>query len=308
MSSDFKKTEEWITRANKERCAAPNGGLCWGKVIWNGKLINLYTNKDFINYIFTQPIAPTLPENKTCMIADFGAGNGYVAQTVVSQLEQPCVIPIGIDRYHPDLKVMKQEKCLVQPIVKPVQGDLRKRPLKENFLPFKKNTFHAGIFRFALSFIGKNFQPQVFKQISRVMKPSAVLVVLNYGVFEENEKNVDAHDILYAKGSAASGRWTFENLKKNMHDPSCEHLIDMAEEAGFEVKAKTDLTDIALGYTSPEIYKKLYRLNSDQHEKLKAVFEKCKEKGVLPFEPDSLRVLRPMYSCVLKKKAPSPSP
>ncbi len=96
---------------------------------------------------------------------------------------------------------------------------------------------------------------------------------------------------------------TFDEIKENRHFPSYESLKVMAKEAGFEVSDEkaSDLTKTVRGYISPKIDKKLYGINRENYKLLKDDFKEWKQEGVLPFEPNSLRVPRPMYSCVLEK-------
>ncbi len=302
MSDDLREKEKWVTRAYSERRFAPDGGLnFWRNVIFRDELIYSYCDPGFVDYIFTKPIAAVL-SNRKCMIADFGSGDGHVAQTVVSQLGRQgdrAVLSVGIDIDRVDLLAMKQEG----PDVQPVQGNLL-------HLPFAPNSFDAGILRFALPFISEENQPRMFEQIYSVLKDGAVLVVLNDGVLET--ETAAHYNTLFAECAASTGRWTVDQLLTDRHFPSCESLKFMAEEAGFEVKAESvsDLTDIAFGYISPEIYATAVPLKEDQYRRLENVFKEWKEKDVLPFEPkpDSLRVPLPMYTCVLQKKRISPSP
>ncbi len=298
MTRASKKQKNWLRRRDLEQTFAPNGALNrWRQVIFNGALIDSYSHKGFIDSIFTQPIAQALQPYGRCVIGDFGSGTGHVAKTVVEQLERlknDDVLPFGIDRYNEDFWKEKPS-----PVIQTAQGSLTE-------LPFKPNVFHAGILRFSLPFVCKNSQPEALKQIYRALKPDAVLVVLNDGVLNETETDKSWND-LFAECS------TFEGLSK-MHYPSYDRLKVMAEEVGFKVSPATDLTDIAFGYLSPEICAHAFQSDKEQRKRLKFLFEKWRQKKVLPFEPEtlrpnSLRVLWPMYTCVLQKKrgnAPSP--
>jgi ubiquinone/menaquinone biosynthesis C-methylase UbiE len=280
MSDVSGEGKNWVARAYSGPTAGQDDGLGWGKAIFRGKVIDVYNDPDLIHAVFTQQLASALPKDK-CIIADFASGNGYVARTVVSQLERPDdrrVVPIGIDSY--DKKYWPK---IPAPRIRTVQGNLLD-------LPFKPNSFHAGILRFALPFIPKDDQPEMFKQIHDVLKPGAILVVLNYGVLNDGISS-DAYNRLFAAGTACEQAVT--------HNPSCESMTAMANKAGFRVNPATDLTGAVVGYISPKIYVGLYKLNPDQQESLKTAFEA--EKDVLPLEPKSLRVRRPMYACVLKK-------
>lgn len=290
MSAVSEERQKWIARNYLERNIAPDGRLNYMRnVIFNDKLINSYYDPDFINYIFTQHIKSALPENEKCMIADFGCGSGLVAKTVVEQLGRPDVLPIGFDTYNKDY--WRGYKPI--PEIQTFQRDLKD-------LRFTSNTFHAGILRFALPFIRENDQPEVLKQIYEVLKPGAVLVVLNDGAFNETERDKSWNTLL-------AECVTFEGLT-SMHYPSFDSLKVIVEKVRFQIKDKKDLTDIAFGYLSPQICARAFKPNKDQRKRLKTLFEKWKQKDVLPFEPEflrpkprSLRVLWPMYTCVLEK-------
>ncbi len=222
------------------------------------------------------------------------AESGHVIQTVVSQLGQPedrRVLPIGIEVDGAALRKMKEKASGVQP----VRGDLLD-------VPFDPKAFHAGILRFVLPFIGKDDQLLALKQIHNVLKDGAVLVILNDGVLKES-KMAEDYKTLFAECAAHEGF-------SNMHYLSGESLIVLADKAGFDVEAAVDLTDIVFGYLSPESFARAAQLTPEKRRSLEAVFKACKQENVLPFEPDpdSLRVLHPMYTCVLKKRRSAPLP
>lgn len=294
MSVDLGNREKWIARHYAERNAASDGRLNeWGNVIFNGKLIDGYFSEALIDYIFTQQIANTLPVSGECLIADFGCGSGHVSNRVASQLTKPerPVVPIGIDKFDENFWRRGKPDFDIETVV---EGNLLKLPIKEN-------AFHAGILRYVLPFIHENDQLLALEQIYRVLKPGAVLVVLNSGVFNQTEKD-KSWNKLYEECCAFNGL-------HNMHHPSCESLIDMATiNVKFHVKHKEELTDIAFGYLSAQICSRAYNLNKEDRKKLKTLFEEWKQKEVLPFEPafirpmpSSLRVPWPRYLIVLQK-------
>jgi ubiquinone/menaquinone biosynthesis C-methylase UbiE len=266
----------------------------WRSVIYKGALIDSYNDKGFMRDLITRPIARELPQNLTGTIADFGSGNGFVGKTVAAQLSQAYrrrALPIGIDSFDKDFWAAKPAV-----MIPTVQGDLKN-------IPFKKNTFDAGILRFALPFVPPKSQPRALEQIYGVLKDGAVLVVLNDGVLNEN-KTAEAYNALFTSAAALAEGLPIRRVKAARYFPSCERLESLAEKAGFTVKASTDLTESALGYTSPEIYARTFNSTAAQKKELKAAFEKWKRQGALPFDPsrpDSLRVPWPMYACVLRK-------
>lgn len=277
---------QWLVRAYSELLDAPNGGLNFFRnAIFFGERINTYVDAGFMDYILTQPIANALPEKGKCVIADFGCGSGHVGYHVASQLTRPKrpVFPIGFDNYDKNFWLTNPT-----PKILTYQRDLKS-------LRFMPNMFHAGILRFALPFVHKKFQPDALKQIHAVLKPGAILVVLQDGVFNKTKPENSWNTLFAACG-------TFERLH-GLHYPSCDSLQAMAKKAGFRVKAATDLTDIAFGYLSPESCAKAFKLTPKEHQRLNTLFQKWRQKNVLPFEPDpnSLRVLWPMYTCVLQK-------
>jgi|GEM_PF-2414235 len=292
MFADFK----WVARAYSEFANAPRGYLNrWGNSIFFGEPSNVYWDPGFIRQVFTDPISRTLPKGNKCVIGDFGAGDGHVSEIVGSQMKQlyDCHIsPIGIDRYDEDLWREKPK-----PIIKTVQGDLKD-------LPFALDSFHAGILSFVLFFIGEKEQRLVLEQIHNVMKDNAVLVVLNYGAFSE-DKTAKAYNKLLSGYVAAADRRSIDEVVAENRYTSCEKLGVMAREAHFGVLSMTDLTNAAFGYTSPEIYGRAARFKDDQLAILEKLYKECKQEGIIPFERDSLRAIRPMYTCVLQKK-PSP--
>jgi ubiquinone/menaquinone biosynthesis C-methylase UbiE len=299
-----KEHKKWVDRFYSERNAAPDGRLnYWRYAIFKdeqdksnskGKLINTYYDRGFIDYIFTQQIARALPPEQKCVIADFGCGDGLVAKTVVEQLGRPndSVLPVGIDNYDIDFWRGEKPTPKIQTVVEGNLLDLH--------VYFDQDYFHAGIFRFALPFIRKDDQQEALNQIYKVLKPGAVLVVLNDGAFNKTERK-KSWNTLFAK-CATYGRLA------NKYYPSCESLKGMAEIAGFHVKDEyaKDLTDIAFGYLSPQICARVFKPNKDQRKRLKTLFEAWKQKDVLQFEPDflrpnSLRLPWPMYTCVFEK-------
>lgn len=285
--------KSWVARVEAEKRLAPDG-LKWGEAIFRGRLTNIYFSPGLIKTFFTWPISHALPKYGRCQIADFACDTGFVARTVARQLGQSHrrrVDLVGIDIYGRGLQVMKQRSRRART----VQGDLKEL----GKLPIEPKSFHAGIFRFALPFIPKDAQPKVFEGIYNLMKEGSVLVVMSYGALGIEE--AEAYNKLFNAGTASWGRRTLEEVNANMHMPSFARVKEMAERAGFSVRPIVDLTHKAFGYLSPEIYGGLYELNDNQLRKLTKVFEEEKQRGILPFEPNTLRVLRPMYTCLLTK-------
>lgn len=298
ISAYSQDQQKWVRRIYAERPFAHDSRLNrWGHAIYNNKLIQYGPHGPFLHTIFTSQIAPVLPPGK-CLIGDFGSGNGSVSDTVACQLQRPedsPARPVGVDIFNETLWSREKFELLI-PII---QGDLRQIPVKDN-------TFHAGLMRFALPFVPKADQAGVLQEIHRVLKPGAVLVVLNHGGFNET-----AEDLAWNSLFAETAR--FEKLT-HMHYPSCERLVQMAtKDARFNVQHTQDLTDIALSYFSPQVAgqgidgKLPQPTKRRMRQELKALFEACKQEGVLPFEPrslrpKSLRVPWRMYTCVLKKE------
>lgn len=282
---------KWIAQRSSSLTGVSENDLGWGEAVYCGEPIDIYYNINLIRDYFTKPIEGALPKNEKCKIADFGSGDGHVIQTVFSQLARPegFVCPFGIDFNKENLVIMEQ----TAPNVKPCLCNLLKLDSH-----FEQDFFHAGIFRFVLPFIRKDDQQKALDQIYKVLKPGAILVVFNYGGFSEGLVS-DAYSRLFAAGSACEQIIT--------HNPSCECVMDMAAKAGFKVDKRKafDLTDVVVGYISPKIYSDVFKrnhgveLSSDQQRILKVAFEA--EKNVLPIEPSSLRVRRPMYTCILEK-------
>jgi SAM-dependent methyltransferase len=284
--------KRWVTRRDAERRVALDGRLNHCRyVIFDNKLINGYRNHEFIRFAFTLPIASVLPASKSLM-GDFGSARGYVGRTVADQLNQQAgrrVVPIGFDNFREDFWQGPREK----PLIKTFHRDLRR-------LNFRAEGFHAGILRFALPFVPKDDQPEALRQIYHVLKPGAVLVVLNDGVFKEAETG-RAWTPLITEVASVEGM-------SGMHYLSCEKLMQLAKEAGFEVTQAEDLTERAMGYLSPRLFAETLEPEAQAAAlaRLEPVFRTWKEKDRSSFEPafldpDSLRVPWRMYRCVLRK-------
>ncbi|MGE4352189.1 MAG: class I SAM-dependent methyltransferase [Bdellovibrionales bacterium] len=294
LSAEDKK---WLRRCEAELLAQPYGGMeaALGRAVFRGKLINSYLDDSFLYSTISSHIAPALPYGE-CLLGDFGSGTGIRGFKVADQLQRPdhCIVrPIGVDIFNKELWTESKPKFFI-PVV---QGDLKD-------LPIKSNTFHAGLFRHALAFVPKDDQPKVFEEIYQVLKPGAVLVVLNFGAFNKTEAGV-AWNALFAKTAECEGLY-------NMHYPTCDDVMAMAKKAGFLVKHAFDLTDEAFSLFSPQVAALVIDKELDwptkrkMRRELKALFQERKQDGVMAFEPSalrpkSLRTALMMYSCVLEK-------
>lgn len=278
-----------LTERQKEAVASvpQSEALAWDEVFYRKKRIDVYKDLGLIERIFTGPIARALPKDKKYIwIGEFGAGNGYVIKNVAAQLEQKggrCIVPFGIDSNFSRFQAMKRQA----PNVQALHADL----LHLN-LHVERDFFHAGLLRFVFPFVPKNDQRHVLKQIHDVLKPGGTLVVLDWGVVRESEE-ADC-DRLLAAGAACRGGVTYNT--------SYERLRRVAEKVGFKVSAPRDLTHICVSYLTPETYLAGVQTTDDRKNALYAAFRAVQEKKILKSDGETLRVQRPLYSCIMKKK------
>jgi SAM-dependent methyltransferase len=234
--------------------------LHWDESIFRGKRIDTYYDPGLISELFTKPIArslakneSSLPKDEALIIGDFGSGNGESMQILGSQLGRTYdnrVISVGIDISEYYLQAMKDRA----PDVRPVRGFL-------NNLPFKPETFDAGVLRFALFFNSKDAQLSLLKQIYDVLKPDAVLVVLNYGVIDtKTAKRFDA--FFYGRDTSKGYRRVEEN-PNNSHIPSLRNLKVIAQKVGFTTQFEGDLTKSIFGCVSAKNHEREFGLNDD---------------------------------------------
>ena len=174
------------------------------------------------------------------------------------------------------------------------------RPIEGNLLdlPFKRESFHAGILRFFL--LPKDDQPNVLKQIFDVLNPGARLIVLNHGVFPNNPNMVEDYNRLLAEGEASDETETAKNIRNERHFPSCEGFMNMAKDTRFSVEYASALAKYDFGYFSPKTHTWLLGLTRKQRRNLTGIFEELERNGNLSFEPGP-RTPKQLYFVVLRK-------
>lgn len=266
------------------------GSNVWGSAEWGGHTINIYTNHEFIHYLFTQPFLDSQPKDGA-VLADFGSSDGYVADTVSSQLRRSGhrVLPVGIDMNHMYLIAMEGR----HPKVRRLRADLLNMPLPDDSVDF-------GILRFVLPYFSREQHSRVLGEIHRAMKKGGRFVAYNDGGFDEQTGKL--YNQFFAESAAALGGWDVETIKASRNYPSCETLQETARHDGFDVRHAKDLTGEVVGFLSPEIYASRFVMDRNQKRRLTNVFRRWKKSGKLPFD-DGLRLRRATYTVILEKQS-----
>jgi ubiquinone/menaquinone biosynthesis C-methylase UbiE len=262
----------------------------WGSAKYKGQWIDINTDKNLIKDVFTLEILSFLKERKFLRIADFGCGEGYVLNTVLGQLEniEIQVEPIGVDNSKKSLELMKEKF----PEISNIQADLLD-------LPDDIKGIDVGIMRFTLQHFGKKEQAQVLENIYKALEVNGVLIIMQSGPFENKAEEYD-NDFLIEINAIRSGL-TVEEFKKIRYFPPALKLGEMAEGIGFKIGKMVNLTNEAVGYISPQAYASRFNFDSVTNQKITDAFQEWKDKGVLFFKQDSLRVLRQIFYIVLIK-------
>ncbi|MFA7253108.1 MAG: methyltransferase domain-containing protein [Patescibacteria group bacterium] len=292
MSEISKGWENQVYRPYSElKVSNPEDLDTWGNAFRDGELINAYTDERLIADVFTKPIsAVEYSSEEPFLLADFGSAEGYVAYTVSTQLQSNGiqVQPIGLDSNSKSLELMKQRF----PSVRGIEADLSNISLDQN-------SIDAGILRFTLPYFGEKAQPLVLQQINRVLKNGGRVVISHDGAYSDDLGS--SYNQFFAEATAAVMDKPIEVVKASRHFPSCEALQRMANLTGYKIADARDLTEDVVSFLSPEAYASRFSMTEAQQDNLHQVFETWKNRGVLPFDPQTLRVRRPMYSCVLDK-------
>jgi len=264
----------------------------WGSAKYKGQWIDINTDKNLIGDVFTSEILSFLKERKFLRIVDFGCGEGYVLNTILGQLKNEGiqVEPIGVDNSKKSLELMKEKF----PEISNIQADLLN-------LPDDIKNIDVGMMRFTLQHFGKKEQLQVLENIYKALGMNSLLIIMQNGSLENRIGEYDS-DFLVEVNAIRSGS-TIEEFKKIRYFPSAQKLGEMAEGIGFKIGKKVNLTNEAVGYISPQAYASRFNLDSTTIQKITDAFQRWKDKGVLLFEKDYLRVPRQIFYVVLIKSA-----
>ncbi len=263
----------------------------WGNAIYKGEIVNIYTNTELIKEIFTNQIIDNeIDKKKPLKIVDFGSSEGYVIATTTSQLQEQgyTIIPVAIDINKQNLVLLRKK----YPDIETIEADLLD-------LPLKKNSVDGGILRFTLPYFGKEKQSLVLEQIYNALVPQGKLCIFHDGGF--SSKLGELYNEFFADATAAMGSWNLKQVKENRYFISSEELRQKAQNIGFGTFFSKDWTKKIISFLSPDSYASRFNMNKEQLDTLYKIFEKWKKKDILPFDKDSLRLRRSMYSCILGK-------
>jgi SAM-dependent methyltransferase len=262
----------------------------WGSARYKEQWIDINTDKNLIEDVFTSEILSFLKERKSLRIADFGCGEGYVLNTILGQLKNEGiqVEATGVDNSQKAIVSLKEKF----PEINGAQADLL------NLSDDVKN-IDVGIMRFTLQHFGKKEQSQVLENIYEALGMSGILIIMQNGSFENKAEEYDS-DFLVEVNAIRSGS-TVKEFKKIRYFPSALKLGETAEGIGFKIGKMVNLTNEAVGYISPQAYTSRFSLDGVTNRNITDTFQRWKDRGVLSFQQDSLRVLRQIFYIVLIK-------
>jgi SAM-dependent methyltransferase len=201
----------------------------WGVVLTKeGRWCNFYTDAKLIKELFTRPCLD-LKKNKL-LIADLGGSEGMVVDKVRHQLKEEGieVVPVNLDI---SKEVYEGRKKFPQ--VHHIVANILETPLKES-------SVDVGIARLVLQYFPREKQPELLKEIYRILQVGGKAIFLWPGWPSNKENNSKVSEVtsnFEAKIQVALGNFSSieEALTSRHLTPSWE-FAQMAREVGFEVQ------------------------------------------------------------------------
>jgi ubiquinone/menaquinone biosynthesis C-methylase UbiE len=207
----------------------------WGNIVHNGNVQNMYTSEEVIQEWIAQPLLDSLRDINTGIVtlADFGGAAGATLEVVRRQLLSEKIEPYDIDA-NEEAVARGRNKF---PDIKFIKSKLSSINLDDNF-------FDAGYSRFAIQYnplVSHDrriaAQEDVLKEIYRVMKPGAPVVLIWPAA--RNKRQFPAYNHFFNSVYGYIYGETPTRTLRGLTDP--ETMLEMASRVGFKFEESKEL-------------------------------------------------------------------
>lgn len=278
----------------------------WGAGKYKGEWTSIYTDKEIIRNCFTEKIKADFADKNNVRILDLGGGDGFVLNTVVSQLDESgelLAVGANVDKGLFEGKTKNQWEINKLAL----ENKLKKRTIKMPFdfvsekeeINIKPNSIDAEIMRFVIQYSGSETRKKMLRAAYEYLKPGGKLYCLWPG--EKTIKQAEAINKLWSEWVEISQGINSQQFLKEKWYPTLEEVEKDARNAGFtpiEIKEVEEI-EARFSVESMSNGSRFGKLNFEQKEKLKSTFLELNKQYPGIIEKDNYR--HPILFAVLEK-------
>lgn len=228
----------------------------WNAVSFNGRWVNMYTDGELLQELFSKKIASHFKHiKKRLVILDFGGGDGTLTSIVSHQLMDD----FEIEAYNLDLNKDSLEICKRNnPKLKIVEHNL----LEE----YKKDFADVILCRFVMQYQSREEQIKLIKNAYHSLKEGGLFFVL--WPLHSNKKYIN--DLEAEVVHIITGKDT-ETARNSRYFASRDEMADIMKDVGFEIIFSNE--DDLKQYYTVSGWADRFDLTKEQEQQLGELFE-----------------------------------